>query len=173
MFSCFREGTVKASKFANGLWKESRMTSVAVQTKPAAHVTGLSRMGIGIGMGVLSGVLLIFAFQPYSVWPLAFIVLVPMLVAGYRIVPRKWAGVPTGLGDFVWLIVCLTAIFGFNMQLWFFPAIAFLIGLISLIAEPGWRLFHERTHYKWFVLQGAINIVRVEMIRSFIPPINT
>lgn len=148
-------------------------TTVAVQTKPIPHVTGLARLGIAAVMGVLSGVLLIFAFQPYSLWPLAFFAYVPMQVAAYRVMPQRWAGVPTAIGMFVWLFVCLTAIFGLSAEIWFFPAIAVLIAGIAFFADPGWRLFHERTHFRWFVLQGAINVVGTEMIRSLIPPINT
>ncbi len=33
--------------------------------------------------------------------------------------------------------------------------------------------FHEQTDYRWFVLQGVADWVGFEMIRSFIPPINT
>ncbi len=147
--------------------------SAAVQTKPMPRVTGLARFAIAAGMGMLSGVLLIFAFQPYSLWPLAFFAYVPMQVAAYRVMPRRWAGVPTAIGAFVWLFVCLTSIFGLDAQIWFFPAIALLIAGIAFFADPGWRLFHERTQFRWFVLQGAINTVGVEMLRSFIPPINT
>jgi apolipoprotein N-acyltransferase len=141
--------------------------------KPAHNEAIRGRVIIGVAMGVLSGVMLIFAFQPYSVWPLAFFAFVPMLTAAHRIVPRNWAGVPLAVGNFIWLLVCLIALFGFNLQLWFFPGIALIVGLMQLIVEPGLRLFHERTNYRWFVLQGAVNVVGFEMIRSFIPPINT
>jgi apolipoprotein N-acyltransferase len=150
------------------------MTTTAVlQTKPIPQVTVLARVGIGVVLGALSGVLLIFAFQPYSIWPLAFIALVPMQVASQRIVPRRWAGAPTAVGNFIWLFVLLTAIFGLNPQLWFFPAIALLVAILSLTGDPATRLFHERTGYRWYALQGATNVVGFEMIRSFIPPINT
>jgi apolipoprotein N-acyltransferase len=148
-------------------------TTAVVQTKQVPQVAGLTRIGIGAVMGLLSAALLIFAFQPHSLWPLAFFAYVPMLVAAYRIVPRRWAGLPGAIGLGGWLGVSLTALFGLSPETWFFPAIAVLIAVISFISEPGVRLFHERTNYRWFVLQGAINVVGVEMIRSFIPPINT
>jgi len=148
-------------------------TELNANNNPIPHWSLLNQVLIGIAMGVFSGIMLILAFQPYSFWPLAFIAFVPMLVAAHRLVPSKWAGVPLAVGNFIWLLVCLVAIFGFDLQIWFFPAIALLVGLMQLIVVPGTRLFHERTNYRWFVIEGAINVVGFEMIRSFIPPINT
>lgn len=148
-------------------------TTAAVRTRHIPKVTGLARVGIGAAMGALSGLLLIFAFQPYSVWPLAFIALVPMLVAAHRVTPRRWAGAPGAVGNFLWLFTLLTAIFGLRKELWFFPAIALLIAILAFIGDPAARLFHERTGYRWFVLQGIASVVGVEMIRSFIPQIST
>lgn len=148
-------------------------TTTFPQTRQIPQAAVLTRVGIGVGLGVLSGALLTLAFQPYSFWPLAFFAYVPMLVASHRIVPRKWAGVPVALGYGSWLVVLLVRIFGFNAHIWFFPAIGVLIALINLMSEPGVRLFHERTGYRWFVLGGAFMVAGIEMLRSFIPPINT
>ncbi len=148
-------------------------STTAVQTKSIPQVTVLTRVGMSVALGLLSAVLLIFAFQPYNIWPLAFICFIPMTIAAQRIMPRRWAGLPTAIGAGVWLAVLLTAIFGFNLNAWFFLAIALVVALINLVSEPGSRLFHERTGYRWFVLQGAISTVGIEMIRSFIPAIST
>lgn len=148
-------------------------TTAAVQTKPISRAMGMTRMGIGVAMGVLSAVLLIFAFQPFSIWPLAFVAFVPMVIAAQRIVPRRWAGVPTAIGIGGWLLVFLTTLFGLRPELWFFPAIALLVAAINFFGEPGTRLFHEQTGYRWFLMQGAFNTVGIEMIRSFIPQIST
>ena len=45
--------------------------------------------------------------------------------------------------------------------------------LISILAAPKLRSFHERTGFRWFILHGAIDAAGGEMIRSFIPPIHT
>lgn len=148
-------------------------STTAVQTKSITQVTGLARVTLAVALGLLSAVMLIFAFQPYHIWPLAFISIVPMVIAAHRVMPRRWAGLPMAIGMGVWLAVLLTAIFGFSLNAWFFLAIALLVALINLIGEPGTRLFHERTNYRWFVLQGAVNLVGIEMIRSFIPAIST
>jgi apolipoprotein N-acyltransferase len=48
-----------------------------------------------------------------------------------------------------------------------------VIIVIQVLTVPSLRRFHERTGYRWFVLQGVADWVGVEMIRSFIAPINT
>src|SRR3990172_4092098 len=150
------------------------MTATTVdQVKKATRVTQTARIGIGLALGALSAALLVLAFQPYSVWPLAFFALVPMLVAEHRVLPRRRAGPAVAIGICGWLLVFLTSLFGLKPSTWFFPAIALLIGAINLFTAPGIRRFHERTGYRWFVLQGVFDWVGVEMIRSFIPPINT
>jgi apolipoprotein N-acyltransferase len=48
-----------------------------------------------------------------------------------------------------------------------------VIIVVQVLTVPSLRRFHERTAYRWFVLQGVADWVGIEMIRSFIPPINT
>ena len=84
------------------------------QAKPATPPTGMGRIGLGLALSALSAVLLILAFQPYSFWPLAFVAYVPMLVAGQRLLPRKWSGVANAIGIGGWLAVFLTMLFGFG-----------------------------------------------------------
>jgi apolipoprotein N-acyltransferase len=139
----------------------------------AAHEIGIKRIGLGLGLGVVSAVLLILAFQPYSIWPLAFFAYVPMLVSAHRILPRRLSGLAIAIGLGGWLAVFLVSLFGMSKFTWLFLVIAFSIAVISVSATPKVRRFHERTGYRWFVLQGAVDAAGVEMIRSFIPPINT
>jgi apolipoprotein N-acyltransferase len=148
-------------------------TATLDHTKPIAQVTGTTRIGIGVALGLLSAILLILAFQPYSVWPLAFIFYVPMLVAGQRVLPLRWAGVAHAIGIGGWLAVFMISLFGLNQYAWIFLGIAMLIAAIGILSTPTNRKFHQRTGYRWFVLQGAVDAAAIEMIRSFIPPINT
>ncbi|MCK7480836.1 MAG: hypothetical protein M0C28_29200 [Candidatus Moduliflexus flocculans] len=57
-----------------------------------------TRILLGLALGLLGAVLYILAFQPYSVWPLAFVVFVPMLIAEQRILPLRWSGLGRGTG---------------------------------------------------------------------------
>lgn len=132
-----------------------------------------TRIFLGLALGLLSAVMLIFAFQPYSVWPLAFIAFIPMLIAGQRVLPPRWSGLAGGVGIGVWLIVFLTAIFGMNPMTAIFFGVAILIASINFLTTPGLRAFHERTDFRWFILEGAVGAAGIEMLRSFIPPIRT
>ena len=132
-----------------------------------------TRIFLGLGLGILSAALLIFAFQPYSVWTLAFVAYVPMLVAEQRILPLRWSGLGRGVGVGLFLVIFLTSLFGMNQVAGIFIGVAFLIALISILTAPKLRAFHERTGFRWFIVQGAVEAVGIEMIRSFIPPIRT
>lgn len=141
--------------------------------KPLAHTSNVVRFGIGIVLSLVSMALLIFTFPPYGIWPLAFFALVPELVAGYHFLPRRWSGLAGAISVGGWLAVFLTAAFGGSKYTWIFWMIAMLVGLFGLLSLPAVRTFHERTGFRWFILQGAVDYAGLEMIRSFIPPINT
>jgi len=132
-----------------------------------------TRIFLGLALGLLSAVLYIFTFQPYSIWPLAFVVFVPMLIAEQRILPLRWSGVARGVAVGLFLLVFLISLFGFNQLAGIFVGVAGLISLISVFTTPKLRAFHERTGFRWFILQGALDGTAIEMIRSFIPPIRT
>ena len=132
-----------------------------------------TRMFLGLILSLVSAALFILAFQPYSIWPFAFFALVPAQVASYRIFPPRWSGLGSGIASGTFLGVFLTSLFGMNQTAGIFLGIAGLIALISILSVPKLRAFHERTGFRLFVLQGAVEIVAVEMIRSFIPPIRT
>jgi len=132
-----------------------------------------TRILLGLALGLLSAVLYILAFQPYSIWPLAFFVLVPAQMAAYRILPPRWSGLGPGVAIAGFLGVFLISLFGVNQIAGIFITVAGVIGLISVLSVPKLRAFHERTGFRWFVLQGAIEVAGVEMIRSFIPPVRT
>jgi apolipoprotein N-acyltransferase len=132
-----------------------------------------TRILFGLALGLASAALLVFAFQPYSIWPLAFIAYIPMLVAEQRILPLRWSGLGRGVGVGLFLVVFLTSLFGMNQVAGIFLGVAALIALISILSAPKLRAFHERTGFRWFIAQGAIEAAGIEMIRSFIPPVYT
>jgi apolipoprotein N-acyltransferase len=96
-----------------------------------------------------------------------------MLVAEQRILPSRWSGWGRGSGIGIFLAVFLTSLFGMNQIAVIFLGVAVLIALISILTAPKLRAFHERTGFRWFILQGAIEATGIEMIRSFIPPVRT
>lgn len=132
-----------------------------------------TRILLGLALGLLGAVLYILAFQPYSVWPLAFVAFVPMLIAEQRILPPRWSGLGRGLGIGLFLIAFLFSVFGGGATMWIFIAIPGVLVLISVLTTPSLRAFHERTGYRWLILQGAVDAAGIEMVRSFIPMIRT
>ena len=148
-------------------------TKTSLYPGTAVRETGITRIGLGLALGVMSAVLLIFAFQPHSIWPLAFFAYVPMQFSAHRILPLRLSGLAPALGIGGWLAVFLVSLFGISKVTWLFLTIAFLVAIITAMSTPKIIKFHRRTGYRWFVLQGAVEAAGIEMIRSFIPPINT
>jgi apolipoprotein N-acyltransferase len=149
------------------------MTTVTPsQVTPVKRMAYL-RIALGIGLSVLTGVMLILAFHPFNIWPLAFFAFVPMLVAQHRLFPVKWAGAASAIGVGGWLFIFLMEMFGGNPAAQVIRIVVVVIVIIQILTVPGLRRFHERTGYRWLVLEGVFDWVGVEMIRSFIPPINT
>ena len=131
------------------------------------------RIAAGLGVSTLTAVMLILAFHPYNVWFLAFFALIPMLIAQHRILPRKWSGLAPAIGVGGWLFVFLASMFGGSPAARVIQIVVLVIIVVQVFTLPGVRRFHEQTDYRWFVLQGVADWVGFEMIRSFIPPINT
>jgi len=126
------------------------------------------RLGSGIILSVVSAVLLTLSFPPYSLWPLIWFAFVPMLVAQFRVMPRKLSSLASAITIGGWLGGYLVPIFaGSGLYMTWLPL---LIAGIIYLADSGVRAFHERTSYRWFVAYGALTWVGFEMIRGFIPP---
>lgn len=131
-------------------------------TSPDKAPNEFARIAAGIGVSASTSVMLI----------LAFFALIPMLIAQHRILPRKWSGLAPAVGIGGWLFVFLTAMFGGNPAVRVIQIVVAVIIIVQVFTVPGVRRFHEQTSYRWFVLQGIADWVGIEMIRSFIPPIN-
>lgn len=132
------------------------------------------RILLGCALALLSAFFLIMAFPPNPYWPLIFIACIPFLLAQYRVLPEKWSALAPALAIGVWIGVYFTKIFGFGGGgAWYMRAFPIIIFVISFFAERGNRALHERTNYKWLVLQGVTGWVGFEMIRSFIPTLGT
>ncbi|MBW6465311.1 MAG: hypothetical protein K0B06_02260 [Brevefilum sp.] len=120
---------------------------------------------VGMGLSLLSALLLTAAFPPYEQWPVVFVALVPMLVAQYRLFPRAWSGLAyaLGIGGFFLFFLSLGGLIPFLT--WLPAPVAIVAGFV------GWRerIFHERTRARFFWLVGPIIWVGIEMIRGLIP----
>jgi apolipoprotein N-acyltransferase len=136
-------------------------------------MTPNSRLLLGLLLGAVSAGLLILAFPPHNVWPLIFLAYMPMLLADYRVLPQRFAGLGSGIGIGGWLLVYLSMIFGLEASTWFMQAFAVLVGVFAFSGGRGNRLFHLRTGYRWFVPFGVVNTVGIEMLRGFVPILAT
>jgi apolipoprotein N-acyltransferase len=127
----------------------------------------LTRILLGISLSALSAGMLTLAFPPFDLWFLAWIAMVPALLAQFRIFPSSLSSLAAAVFNGGWLWGYLGPVFaGSGTFMTYLPAIVFAIALMT---ERGTRTFHRRTRYRWFVLYGIANWVGIEMIRIFLP----
>lgn len=130
------------------------------------------RLALGIVLSALSGAMLLLSFPPYGLWPLAWIGFVPYVFAQYRLMPLKWSSGAVAMANLVWLGPFLYALFGTQVG-FFFTWLGVWIALFNLLVSKE-RNFHQITHYRWLVLEGAASFVGFEMVRAtFIPLVAT
>jgi len=147
------------------------MTTITeTQTRPTVFDRSVAlRMGLGVVLSVLSGVLLLLAFPPYGVWPLAWVALVPCVFAQHRLLQRKWSSLAPAIAHLLWLGPFLARLFGPENGP-FFQYLGVLIGILIFFLQKEVK-FHQLTGYRWFILHGVINWVGFEMIRATVIPL--
>jgi len=143
--------------------------TTAVHSQEVNTKSQTGQIIIGIALSLMTTAMLILAFPRTNIWPFAFFCLVPMLVAQYRILPRRWAFLAPTLGTALWVFWLVTMLFGFKKETWFIQLVPVLVTLLNFLTTRGTCQFHERSDYRWFVLHGMADWVGFEMIRSFIP----
>lgn len=149
-----------------------------LETKDKSEIAGKLpfwvRMSIGVMLSLASMVLFIVSFPPYTFWPAIFIAAVPYLVAQYRILPARWSALAPALATGGWIGLYFTRIFGFGGGgAWYMRTLPLWIGVLVFFMEKGSRSLHERTAYRWFVLQGVASWIGFDMLRSFLPNLGT
>jgi len=138
---------------------------IAVETSAGHFVLGLV-------LSALSGVMLLLAFPPYGIWWLAWFAFVPGIFAQYRLFPRKYGSLASGIYLLVWLGPYMARLFGTQFGP-FFTYLGVLIAILSYFMNTE-RAFIERTRYRWMVVQGIVGWVGFEMVRAtFIPLVAT
>ncbi len=149
--------------------------ATAAEIKPypkTADRTMTLRFTLGILLSAASGLLLLFSFPPYGLWPFAWFALVPGILAQYRLLPVKWSSLAATIYTAIWLGPFLARLFGPGFGP-FFQYLGIWIAILNFFASRD-RRFHELTHFRWFILQSILVWVGFEMIRAtFIPLIAT
>ncbi|MBN2047213.1 MAG: hypothetical protein JW750_05165 [Anaerolineaceae bacterium] len=146
-------------------------TNLQAQEKVGLQ-SGAARIALGLVLSALSGGLMLFSFPPYGFWWLMWFACVPYRFAQYRLFPRKWASAAEAVAILVFLGPFMARMFGTDNGP-FFQYLGVLIAILIFFIgkESG---FHEKTGYRWFILQGMVSWVGVEMIRAtFIPLVAT
>jgi len=126
---------------------------------------------LGVILSAISGIMLLLSFPPYGIWPLIWIAFAPYLFSQHRLLPTKWSSLAPAIAMLFWLGPYLARIFG-DEGGFFFKYLGVWIAVIIFFLHKE-RHFHELTGYRWFILQGVINWVGFEMIRTFIPLLAT
>jgi apolipoprotein N-acyltransferase len=129
------------------------------------------RLVLGLALAVASAALLTLAFPPYNLSLIIWVGFIPMLVAQYRVLPAKISSLASAIAIGGWLGGYLVPIFGGTGS--FMAWLPLVIGLIILLMDKNKRAFHERSKFRWFVLEGALGWVGMEMLRSFVPIMGT
>lgn len=125
----------------------------------------------GLALAAASAALLTLSFPPYNLGLLIWIGFIPMLVAQYRILPKRLSSLAPAVAIGGWLGILLIPIFGGKSL--FMAIFPLMIGFLAFIMDRRKRLFHERTGFRWFALEGTVGWVGLEMIRGFIPALGT
>ena len=128
----------------------------------------------GLLLAALSATLLTASMPPYGYWPLAILGFVPFILAQYRILPRRLSslGSAIAIGGLIGLYI-LPAFLTLPGAPWYMKLLPLLFGGFVFLADKRTRDFHERTGFRWLVLNGVCGWVGVEMIRSLIPVLGT
>lgn len=107
------------------------------------------------------------SLRPLGWWPLAFVGLVPMVVAQYRLVPLRWCWVPVTSAVFVFAF-CSTGFLYVSHALWFAigaPALwALIVGGFAVVD----RSLNERTGWRWFIALMPVMWVSLDTIRVYL-----
>lgn len=120
-----------------------------------------------VALGAASGGLMAISLRPVGWWPLAFIGLVPMIVAQYRLVPMRWCWVPVTAAVFVFAYLS-TGFLYTTHALWFAlgaPMVwALIVGGFALVD----RTLNERTGWRWFIVLMPVMWVALDTARVYV-----
>ena len=123
-----------------------------------------SRIPIGLALSVCSAVLLIVIWQSYgNLWWFTVVAFVPMYVAQYRFLPRRWSAIPVAMAfaaHYAAVALLSSSVVPISMII----GTAAVSGAIGLIIGVFLRPFAERTGYRWFVVQFGLIWVAIDLL---------
>ena len=123
-----------------------------------------SRILIGLALSVCSAVLLIVIWQSYgNLWWFTFVAFVPMYVAQYRFLPRRWSAIPVAMA-FAAHYFSVAMLSSSVLPIGIILGTAAVSAAIGLIIGMFLRPFAERTGYRWFVVQFGLIWVVIDLL---------
>lgn len=121
------------------------------------------RSALGVLCALLSAALLIVIWPSFgNLWWLTLIAFVPMYVAQYRLLPRRWSALPVAIAfGAYYFALFLNA----RSVLSIGPIIGIGAGatLVGLLIGIFLRPFAERSNYRWFVVQLPLIWVAIDL----------
>ena len=123
-----------------------------------------SRILIGLALSVCSAVLLIVIWQSYgNLWWFTVVAFVPMYVAQYRFLPRRWSAIPVAMA-FAAHYAAVALLSSSVVPISMIVGTAAVSAAIGLIIGVFLRPFAERTGYRWFVVQFGLIWVVIDLL---------
>ncbi|NIO67713.1 MAG: hypothetical protein GTN71_01275 [Anaerolineae bacterium] len=131
------------------------------------------RFVIGLGLSIVSGILLYLSFPPFDLGYLAWVAFVPVIVAQFIFANTDWQGKlfqALAWATLMGIILAETFPLGYlrGDPVGFLPLVGVLIvgGIIFLLGIPNGTVgFHRRTGYRFFLLFPAVGWVGFEYLR--------
>lgn len=123
----------------------------------------MNKLMPGIALAAAGGALLAAAFPPIGLWPIAWLALIPTVVAQYRVLPANRSGLAPAVTW--WMFLALfsgRALASGSLLMQFLPLVTAVFAGIVTSWERG---FHERTGYRYLPLLPALVWVAVEFAR--------
>jgi apolipoprotein N-acyltransferase len=106
----------------------------------------------GVFLALLSAALLVVIWPTFgNLWWLAFVAFVPMYVAQYRLLPRRWSALAVAIafGAYYFaLFLNARSVLSIGPIIGIGVGAALVGGLIGMFLRP----FAERSNYRWFVV---------------------
>lgn len=139
---------------------ETAVVSVEIPSSPRRG----SRWPIGLLLSIGSALMMVLALQYYAgLWFLAFLALVPAIVASYRFMPSRLSGLPMGiawLGYWGWWAYISEQIAPMPIPV----VVGLLFFIFGVLITAFDRRLSERTGYRWFLLQLPVTWVAFDVL---------
>ena len=105
------------------------------------------RIILAVGLSLLSGAFLFLSYPPVNFWPLAWIAIIPYLIAQHRLLPQKYSPLAPTITNLVFLWPFLARIFCIPDAPFFFKHMGLFFSRFALLTSTE-RKFHELTGYR-------------------------